>query len=136
MRRDARPFSAQPLAEPAFKIVHSPGLVHRESNGVSGMPPRSSALQEREQADRAEIAGQLAAPVAVRSAPKDWTKRVSTRHPRAALRGVCLVAIDDDRGWRAYIATLHEMTKSMAGLEEVEQWLDMVHGKHEEAPAS
>jgi hypothetical protein len=24
----------------------------------------------------------------------------------------------------------------MAGLEEVEQWLDMVHGKHEEAPAS
>ena len=53
-------------------------------------------------------------------------KRLSTARARAAIRGIALHAIDDDRGAELFVASLHALTRQFSGLDEVEAWLDTV----------
>jgi hypothetical protein len=51
-------------------------------------------------------------------------KRLTTARARAALRGVTLHTIDDDRGAALYVASLHSLTRQFDDLTAVEGWLD------------
>jgi len=55
-------------------------------------------------------------------------KRFETARARAALRGIALHAMDDDRGCPLYVASIHALTRQFADLAEVEAWLTAVDG--------
>jgi len=51
-------------------------------------------------------------------------KRLATAQARAALRGIALHALEDDRGDALYVASLHALTRQFDDLAAVEGWLD------------
>jgi len=51
-------------------------------------------------------------------------KRLVTAQARAALRGIALHALEDDRGAALYVASLHALTRQFGDLAEVDAWLD------------
>ena len=53
-------------------------------------------------------------------------KRLATARARAALRGIALHALDDDRGRTLLVASVDGLTRSFSDLAEVEAWLDQV----------
>jgi hypothetical protein len=55
-------------------------------------------------------------------------KRFETARARAALRGVALHALDDDRGAPLFVASWNALTRQFADLVEVEAWLTTVDG--------
>lgn len=56
-------------------------------------------------------------------------KLASTLRARAALRGIVVVGIQDDRGNPEWIASLYAMTKAFGSLDELSAWLDRVEGR-------
>ncbi len=50
-------------------------------------------------------------------------KRFATARARAALRGIALHALEDDRGAPLYVASQHALTRQFFDLAEVEHWL-------------
>ena len=61
-------------------------------------------------------------------------KAFATAQARAAL-GMALHRIVGDDGRAAYIATYHALTRRFSDLAEVEQWLEAVDGRRQEAAA-
>jgi hypothetical protein len=57
------------------------------------------------------------------------TKRVATAKARAALRGIVLHPLADDRGRPEFVATQGAWTRSFGTIEAVEVWLDRVEGR-------
>jgi len=55
-------------------------------------------------------------------------KRLATLTARAALAGVILHAIENDHGKTVYIVTRWAMTRELAALDAVENWLVRVTG--------
>ncbi len=55
-------------------------------------------------------------------------KRFATARARAALRGVALHALEDDRGASLYVASQHALTRQFTDLAEVEHWLKRLDG--------
>jgi len=53
-------------------------------------------------------------------------KRLATLRARAALAGVTLYAIDDDRGKPVFIVSRWELTRQLDSLDAVEAWLNLV----------
>lgn len=51
-------------------------------------------------------------------------KRLATGQARAALRGIALHALEDDRGRALFVASLHALTRQFDDLAAVEAWLD------------
>lgn len=51
-------------------------------------------------------------------------KRLATAQARAALRGIALHVLEDDRGAALYVASLHAMTRQFDDLAAVETWLN------------
>ncbi len=58
----------------------------------------------------------------------EHTKRLATFRARAALAGVTLHALDNDYGKTVYIVSRWAMTRELADLDAVENWLDRVTG--------
>jgi hypothetical protein len=56
--------------------------------------------------------------------PQAERKRFATARARAALRGIALHALEDDRGAPLYIASWNALTRQFADLAGVEQWLE------------
>ena len=56
-------------------------------------------------------------------------KRLATLKARAALAGVVVHDLEDDRGQPEYIATKWALTKSLHSLDALEAWLDRVAGQ-------
>lgn len=56
------------------------------------------------------------------------TKRLATLRALAALAGVTLHALDNDYGKTVYIISRWAMTRELADLDAVENWLDRVTG--------
>jgi hypothetical protein len=53
-------------------------------------------------------------------------KLLATLRARAALAGVTLYAIDDDRGKPVFIVSRWELTRQLDSLDAVEAWLNLV----------
>jgi len=51
-------------------------------------------------------------------------KRLAGACARAALRGITLHVLEDDRGRALYVASLHALTRQFDDLAAVETWLD------------
>ena len=51
-------------------------------------------------------------------------KRLATARARAALRGITLHVLEDDRGSALYVASLHALTRQFDNLAAIESWLD------------
>lgn len=58
----------------------------------------------------------------------DHAKLEATLKARAALAGVTVHTLQDDRGRPEYIATRWAMTKAFSSLDELAAWLDRVAG--------
>lgn len=56
-------------------------------------------------------------------------KRLATATARAALAGVTLHATTDDTDRRVYVVSRWALTRTLDGLDAVEQWLDQVTGQ-------
>ena len=61
---------------------------------------------------------------------QDSRKAFATLQARAALAGVSLVRMQDDRGAEVFIASKWALTKELATLAEVEQLLVRIGGQH------
>jgi hypothetical protein len=55
-------------------------------------------------------------------------KRLATARARAALRGIALHALEDDRGAPLYVASWNALTRQFGDLAEVERWLARMDG--------
>ena len=73
-------------------------------------------------------------PVAEALVDKAYRKRYETSRARAALRGIALHAMDDDRGGPLYVASFHALTRQFRALGDVETWLDGVDEAHQSVP--
>lgn len=56
-------------------------------------------------------------------------KQFATLAARAALAGVSLYRIDDDRGKEVFVVSTWVLTRELRSLAEVEKWLDRVSGE-------
>jgi len=56
-------------------------------------------------------------------------KAFATLQAQAALQGVALHRLENDRGQEIYIGTKWAMTRQMHSLDEVEMWLNRIAGK-------
>lgn len=56
-------------------------------------------------------------------------KRLATARARAALRGIVLHQLADDRGRPEFVATQGAWTRSFTTIEAVEAWLDQREGR-------
>lgn len=56
-------------------------------------------------------------------------KRIATAKARAALRGIVLHQLPDDRGRPEFVATEGPWTRSFSSIEAVEAWLDQREGR-------
>ncbi|MEO8022098.1 hypothetical protein [Polaromonas sp.] len=56
-------------------------------------------------------------------------KRYATMQARAALAGVTLQRIEDDRGREVFIVSRWAMTREIATLDDVEAWLARIEGR-------
>lgn len=60
--------------------------------------------------------------------PPADAKRIATATARAALRGITLHQLWDDRGRPDFIASWQALTRSFSSIEDVEAWLGRVEG--------
>lgn len=60
--------------------------------------------------------------------PPADAKRISTATARAALRGITLHQLRDDRGRAEFVVRWRALTRSFSNIDDVEAWLVRVEG--------
>ena len=75
--------------------------------------------QEAQQADSKQTSDGL---------QQDRAKQLATLTAKCALAGVTLIESTDDRGHPAYVVYRWALTRQLASLDEVREWLDHVTG--------
>lgn len=62
------------------------------------------------------------------SAAETDAKRIATATAQAALRGITVHQLQDDRGRPEFVVSWHALTRSFSEIGDVEAWLDRFEG--------
>lgn len=122
-----------------FKGAPGAGPITPTSDETSGTAGTDRGLKDQETTRTEYAAGLSGIATATASIPPRHAvsvsgasdvdrKRFATMQARAALAGVALSAIEDDRGHQVFIASKWAMTKELATLDDVEQLLVRIGG--------